>query len=265
MGNSTAQLVITGLVTAVLSVLTSLLLSRLTFKFVRRAELKQVLADAVQLEREKRALTRTDAIREKVTAWAFPIHESANDLYYRILNICDGHGYLPLARDWDERRPENWSATHDYFINSSIYLFGRYFAHVELLRTNLGLEFYPEQRDKDVLYEKVQAVRSVLSKWPTDFTSDCSGDDRQVFLLDQQALGQAFFNETSTGAITYAEFLKNAGELNRFTSSLRDFLLDLQPGKNGSNCRWRRIRNLRDPILEVKHECHRIMQSAMLP
>jgi hypothetical protein len=40
------------------------------------------------------------------------------------------------------RRPENWSnwaGTHGYFMNSSIYLFSRYFAHIELLRTNLGL------------------------------------------------------------------------------------------------------------------------------
>lgn len=259
---STTQLILTGLITATISVCTSLLLARLTFNFVKRPEMQEALTHALRLEKQKRDLDRAEAVRIKVVTWAYPIKEAANNLYYRLENICDDKGYLPLARDWDSRRPEDWSATHAYFMNSSVYLFGSLFAQVELLRLNLGLDYYPQQVDKDRLIQKVHAVESALSRWPAEFTGRCHGEDRQVFLLEQWAVGQAFFNETTLRAITYAEFLRDAENLSRYTEPFVRLLEDLRPIP-AENCRWIRVSSMRGPLIDLQEECQRLVDSAL--
>jgi hypothetical protein len=259
---SAPELMLTGLITASISVPTSLLLARMTFKFVRQPELKQALTDAVSLEKGKRQLDREAAIRTKVVLWSYPILEAAKDLNHRLQNICEHDGYLPLATDWDTRRPKGWSATHAYFMNSSIYLFGRYFAQVELLRWNLGLDMYPRQSDKDELFGKVKQVASALARWPAEYTKKCVGEDRQLFILDQQALGQAFFDAAASRPITYAEFLNKADELARYTGPLRAVLEDLSPVPE-DNCRWNRMLSLRDPLAELEMECERLVRSVL--
>lgn len=72
------------------------------------------------------------------------------------VNLINEAGYLPLATDWDRRKPSDWSVTHDYMLDSTLYLFGRYFACVHLLRTELGADAFPPNTEKDELFQAVR-------------------------------------------------------------------------------------------------------------
>jgi hypothetical protein len=259
MSASTSDLAVTAAITGGISVITSLLLARLKFQFVRRPELAEEVTNQLDLERGKRELDREERVRQQVILWAHPISETSNDLIYRLTNIYDNDGHVALSRVWDSIRPSDWSATHDYFLESTMYLFGRYFACIELLRSNLGLDFYPSQTDKDLLFDKFQRVTSALSRYPAVFNeNNCPGGDRQVFLLEQRAIGEAFVDSATGRPISYSEYLSKTWMFNRRTEPLRQLLLDLSPEPH-CNCRWLRIDSVRPCLREVQLECERLI------
>lgn len=106
-------------------------------------------------------------------------------------------------------------------------------------------------------------MSSALSKWPAAFTKDCAGIDRQIFLLDQQAMGQAFLDELNSRPITYAEFLPTAEDLRRYTDPVRELLTDLTPPTAGRDCRWARLSSVRGSLAELRDECRRLTESAL--
>lgn len=286
---SVTGLVVTGLVAGAVSIVVSLVLALLTFRFVRKPELeamlrnkekeldkaaelkKQEISDTVQseldAERKRRELDRVEQVHLRVIACAGPMLVAVKDLLHRLDNILDDYGYGPLAADWDATKPEAWSNTHEYFMASTLYLFSRYFARVEILRDQLGADQYVPERDKDSLQNGLRSVTDALSDFPAPYNTDeCPGHDTQVFAWQQTAMGEVLIQRGQDGITvsSYPAFLDAQTKAGTHLEPLRAMLLDLAPIPEG-NCRWLRLATTRDALMQVRQECERILKVPETP
>lgn len=271
---SLGALLSTSAITAVVSVAASLLLARLTFHFVRRkemdaelertmrakaAELSEELRKEINFERAKRDMDRQDRVQSLMHAAAAPLLVASDDLLGRLRNILDQEGYVQLRQNWDQERPRGWSSTHDYFMSSSVYVFARYFSHVEMVREKLGADEVLARSDPLT----AALVRSAhrLAAWPTIHNREgCPGEDRQVFTWQQRALGQVLIARENgrSRVMSYAEFLSHEAQTSRHQQPLREFLIDISPEPPG-NCRWRRLGSVRQALQEVRDRCATVL------
>lgn len=284
-GVSLTGLVVTALVTGAVSIVISLLLAQLTFHFVRKPELGVMLANkekeldkAFQIkkleinetirseldaEQQRRQLDRVEQVRLRVIACAGPMLVSVSDLLGRLNNILDDQGYGPLAANWDANKPRAWSITHEYIMDSTLYLFCVYFARVQILREQLGADQYVPEDDKDSLQRCLRSTTNALLSFPAPYNIDgCPGGDTQIFSWQQTAMGEILIRREQQDAtvITYPTFLDEqirAG--GHHLEPLRALLLDLSPIPVG-NCRWLRLAATRDALITVRRECERILQ-----
>jgi hypothetical protein len=280
--SSLAKLALTGLVTGAVSVAVSLLLARLTFRFVKRPELdatlevkereldkayelkKLEIEDMVRAEldkeRQRRDLDRAETVRRKTVTSAGPLLVSVEDLVARLDNILNDAGHGPLAANWSAANRQ-WTNTHEYFMGSTLYLFGRYFAWVQVLRDRLGADEYLPQRDKDQLLECLRLVTKALSDFPARYNLEgCPGRDTQVFAWQQVAMGEALIGSRD-GSVTvssYAAFVERTPQVVRHFESLQALMLDLAPSPD-QNCRWQRVTGTRDALMRVRDECRGIL------
>lgn len=144
--------------------------------------------EALRLEGEK---NKDERIREQVLQWANPILGAVEDLGRRLDNILRRQGYVALDPDYQEI--SEWSISHDYFIHSTLYMFGVYFAYAQALRESLSFELFRHQRDKEDLFEALASVSATLSSYPPP--TRCSGGDRQVFHLEQRSMGDVLLRQ----------------------------------------------------------------------
>jgi hypothetical protein len=146
-----------------------------------------------------------------------------------------------------------WSITHVYFMSSTLYLFSRYFARVQILRDLLGADEYIPERDKDCLQDSLWSVTRALSEWPAQYTDECTGYDTQVFDWQQTAMGEVLIQrgQDSTMVSSYPAFLDTQNKTGPHFEPLRAMLLDLAPEPKG-NCRWHRLTTTRDALVEVQ-------------
>jgi hypothetical protein len=139
----------------------------------------------------KDSSSKTDRIREEVVRWANPILAAVDDLQRRLENILQHEGYLVLSEAGTA--PVNgWSARYDYYLPSTIYLFGQYFCWIRLLEERLSFELFEKHDLKDAFFERVRAANHKLSGFPLDELQGLSDEDedRQVFTLEQRAIGE---------------------------------------------------------------------------
>jgi hypothetical protein len=275
-------------VTGAVSVAASLLLARLTFRFVKRPELtatletkERELDKAYQLkkleiedmvhaelnkERQRRDLDREETVRRKTVTSAGPLLVSVEDLIARLDNILERGGHGPLAANWTALNRQ-WTNTHDYFMGSTLYLFGRYFAWVQVLRDRLGADEYLPQRDKDQLLKSLRLVTEELSEFPARYNvQGCPGRDTQVFAWQQVAMGEALIG-SQDGSVTvssYADFVERTPQVDRHFESLQALMLDLAPSPD-KNCRWQRVTGTRDALIRVRDECRGILDVGARP
>jgi hypothetical protein len=280
--NSLTKLALTGLVTGAVSVAVSLVLARLTFRFVKQPELEATLAakerelnktyqlkkleieDTVRAEldkeRQRRHLDRAETVRREIITSAGPLLVSVEDLIARLKNILEDAGHGPLAANWTAARGQ-WTNTHDYFMGSTLYLFGRYFAWVQVLRDRLGADEYLPQPEKDQLLQRLQRVTTALSKFPAPYNvKGCPGRDTQVFAWQQIAMGEALIasRDGSVTVSSYADFVGRAPQVDRHFEPLQALMLDLAPSPK-ENCRWQRVTATRDALIGVRDECRGIL------
>lgn len=249
--------------TGTLSTALSLLLARLTFRFVKRPELEKSLENKLEEERTRRSMDRDERVRSQVAKWADPILMAARDLHSRLGNLINEAGYLPLATDWDRRKPSDWSVTHDYMLDSTLYLFGRYFACVHLLRTELGADAFPPNTEKDELFQGVRGVAGALSTYPAIFNDEgCAGADAQLLRWQQQALAEVFVDRGELRVISFAEFLDRKSSLRVHLEPLNAVLINLAPEPPG-NCRWQRLLSVVHPLEKVRDRCQQLLDDAL--
>jgi hypothetical protein len=201
-----------------------------------------------------------DRIRSEILAWANPILDAVNGLESRLRNILTTKGYEALEPGVSFRE---WSVTYDYFLQSTLFLFGQYFCWTQMLRQELSFEIFRSQKEMQDFFTKVDKVNSRLSDFPPVIDGgeyDGTGKDAQVFRLQQRAMGEMLASRRGSrrACHSYAFFLTKLSDQN-FSSAfepLRKLLDKLQPGDR----RWKRLEDTHTALLELEAECNRLLQ-----
>ncbi|MGE3669070.1 MAG: hypothetical protein AB7K71_05395, partial [Polyangiaceae bacterium] len=152
----------------------------------------------------------------------------------RLDNILVSGAHVALAQDCDERIAPSWSMTHSYYMNSTLYLFARLFFMDRILRLEIGEEVFGARDAKDeVVSELDRMIRELSSN-----RLHTGEGDRQVFRLQQQAIGEAVTQPVPAGdaaaplrCLGYVDFLAQLGRsdamLTQVIEPLRLLLCDL--------------------------------------
>jgi len=206
---------------------------------------------------------RRRRIREEIVRWSNPIFGAVDGLQYRIENILDGLLYPALAPDGDVERPvdSDWSVDHHYALESTLFLFGQYFAWMRLLQQEMRLDLFPSESARQAFFKAVHAVDSALSKWPDDRVVG-SGQDAQVFILQQRAIGERLIvRDSGTASVMgYAEFL--AARQTDADQTFAGILKPLQVFVTGiapDSKRWCRLTLAREALQDLTAECGQLL------
>ena len=259
-GEPVGDLVATGLVTGVLSTVFTLVVANLTFRFAKRPEIEATVRQQLDAALRLRAEDRAQQVQRQIAACSGPLLIAAEELAARLDNILRAHGFVALAHDWDAKRPASWSNTHEYFLTSTLYLFGRYFAWAQVLRDQLGPDEYLLQRDKDDLRSRLRGVADALAVYPAPYNLSGAGEDRQVMTWEQVAMGEVliFREENVPHVLGYPAFRERQSEMDFHFQPLRALIVDLSPTP-ADNCRWQRVLSVRAELAQVTAECRRLL------
>jgi hypothetical protein len=133
-----------------------------------------------------------ERIRRELVAWANPIQDAVKGLNSRLHNILDPkeQGYLALDPKTAKDDP-NWSIDHEYFLTSTLYYFGQYFAWIRMLEEELNFEIFRSHDQKGEFFRHVILVSKALGDYHSSSPYAGTGNDTQVFRLQQRAIGEA--------------------------------------------------------------------------
>lgn len=131
---------------------------------------------------------RDERVRRELAAWANPILGAVEDLIARLVNILEGNGYEGLD-PVTATSNSDWAMEHDYFLTSTLYLICRYFCWTRMLEEELSFEIFRSHCEMDEFFRNLIAVSKALGDFPPRY--DGTGNDTQVFRLQQRALGEA--------------------------------------------------------------------------
>lgn len=224
-------------------------LAALTAEYRRRvdaelAALNARLASERDLETRARdaAAAQRERIRAEVLRWSNPIRGAVLDLKHRLRNILDAGAYAALRPTPNTLVSKGWSIEHAYFLPSTLYLFCQYFHWVRRLEVELGFDLFESQQDKDALVGRLAAVSDALGEW---WEGMSSADDRQVFRLQQRALGECLLvREPAPRCLDYPEFLMDhdAPPLETHLAPLVALVDGLDPAAHPE--RWARLQRV---------------------
>lgn len=172
---------------------------------------------------------RRERVREVVDRWGDDAFDAVKSLRRRLDNVLERGAHVALAPDCEEHIPPSWSMTHGYYMNSTLYLFARLFFMDRVLRLEIGEEVFGARDGKD---EVVQHLDRMIRELSSNRLHTGAGD-RQVFRLQQQAIGEAVMdpNAQPPRCLTYVDFLTKLklgeGMLPEVLEPLRLLLCDL--------------------------------------
>lgn len=251
------QLLVASVVAAIFGIITSYL----TYHFIKRKEIidtvisdiqKQNIFATIETETQKK-----ERIRIEVTRWANPILGAVQDLEARLNNILEYGGYLALSEDYKGEFNPEWSISYNYFMHSSLYLFAQYFCWIRILQESLNFELFQTKHEKREFFDAVRAVSKALGDYPPNY----GPGDRQVFRLQQRAIGEQMIlqNGTDRLCISYPEFIRKVDEDQNFRmhiEPLRSLLEDLNPGATG---RWERLKIAQKRLGKLNTACNDLL------
>ncbi len=227
------------------SVITALLI----FELVKKRE----MAESTRLQKAKE---KDDRIREEVLNWANPILGTVQDLRERLGNVLRHQAYSALHPEYTTTG--QWSISYDYFINSTLYYFGVYFAYALALRNSLSFELFQAQEEKDELLRALNLVDSALGQFPPSYR--CSGQDQQVFSLEQRSIGFVLLRDNNGNqCVSYPEFrgALEEGKYAEIFSPLKKLLERLTPSPD--DCRWKRLEIVDLELAKVDEVCRKVL------
>jgi hypothetical protein len=246
-----------------LNTIVAIIASYLIYKFIKKQEIidtvkEQVKADIYKsnLEIEK---SKTDRIRSENLKWANPILGSVKDLEFRLGNILEKQGYLALSTNYQTLVNPNWSVTYDYFINSTLYLFGQYFAWMRMLQDDISFEIFQSPAEKETFFQAIDNVGHALRSFPPHYS--CTGKDMQVFALQQRAIGELLIisDNNSKRCMTYPEFLIKLKKDTEFRTHLKPLKSLIENVNPSEDCRWQRLTLTRNCLTELMKECEKLL------
>ena len=203
-----------------------------------------------------------DRIRSEILTWANPILGSVNSLESRLRNILTTKGYEALESGFS--LPE-WSVTYDYFLSSTLFLFGQFFCWTHMLRQELSFELFRSQKEMKDFFAKVDKVGSKLSDFPPFFEGkekeyDGTGHDAQIFRLQQRAIGEMLATRRGNrrACRSYASFLSKLADqdFSRAFDPVRKLVDKLKP----EDRRWKRLVDTHAALVELQSECNRLLE-----
>lgn len=115
------------LLSTVAAILAGILSSWLTCLLVKRPEIAFTARTETEQEKQER-------IRQEIVRWSNPILGAVNELDDRLWNILENAGHLALSNSYRVQNNPNWSLTYEHWMPSTLFLFGQYFAWVQVYR-----------------------------------------------------------------------------------------------------------------------------------
>ncbi len=225
-----AALVNPAVTAVVVSALTQHFINRRTTERIKQLESDLATSRFDHEQASQGEMRRRERVREAVDRWGDDAFDAVKSLRRRLDNILDRGAHVALAQDCEEHIAPSWSMTHGYYMNSTLYLFARLFFMDRILRLEIGEEVFGARDAKD---EVVQQLDRMIRELSSNRLHTGAGD-RQVFRLQQQAIGEAV---SEPGAVpprclTYVDFVGQLerGErmLPRVLEPLRKLLIDLE-------------------------------------
>jgi hypothetical protein len=240
--------------------------SWLTYRFVKRQEIAYTVHKEIEKLRGQAVMEteqeKQERIRQEIIRWSNPILGALKELNRRLRNILKDEGYLALSDSYKLLVNPNWSITYEHFMNSTLFLFGQYFAWVQMLQERLSFELFQTQQDKDGFFDAIDEVGKTLARFPTEY--QCSGQDTQVFGLQQRSIGELMTIRNEEGNrqfMSYPDFLCKLDEpqFSQHFMPLRALLEDVKPS---DECRWRGLQETRKALEELQAHCNRLLGGA---
>jgi len=244
------------LLSTAVALMSGFLSSWLTFRFVKRQEMIETARIKARSEKQER-------VRQEIVRWANPILASVRELESRLDNILEDDGYLALSQNYATHVNPNWSITYDYFMPSTLFLFGQYFAWVRMLQEELSFELFESQEQEKSFFDAVYKVGKALSSFPPRYLPPgvrCSGQDTQVFILQQRVIGELMtLRDDGRRCMGYPEFLKKLSdpEFKQHLEPLRTLLEELRPD---NECRWKRLTAAHQALVELDSSCTQLLK-----
>ncbi|BAY09173.1 hypothetical protein [Calothrix sp. NIES-2098] len=212
-------------------------------------------------------LSTEERIKNEIIRWSNPILGSVQDLEQRLKNILEDQGFLTLSKNTQSNSTyqldPNWSITYDYFMPSTLYLFAQYFCWVRLLLEELNFEMFKSQKEKNELFNLIFEFAQSLSKFPSGYSG--TGEDRQVFSLQQRGIGELLIisNEKGIGCMQYSHFVEKYEQepFSLMLLPLRALLEDVQPNER----RWQRLKAAKQAITKLKQYCEQLLEVHQIP
>jgi hypothetical protein len=203
-----------------------------------------------------------DRIRTEILTWANPILEAVNGLESRLRNILTTKGFEALDPRFSSPQ---WSVTYEYFLNSTLFLFGQYFCWTNMLHQELSFELFRSQKEMKDFFATVDRVNAKLSDFPPFFGAqeieyEGSGSDTQVFRLQQRAIGEILATRRGNrrACRSYAVFLSKLTDkdFSKAFDPVRQLVDAIKPEER----RWKRLQDTLSALVELKRECSRLLQ-----
>jgi hypothetical protein len=197
-----------------------------------------------------------ERIRHEIISWANPIQEAAKSLWGRLDNLLNHKGYEALDPAYTN---PDWSITHEYFTRSTAHLFGQYFCWIQMLRLELSFELFRTQADKVALFQKIDAVSKALADYDSKKTYQGTGNDTQIFRIQQQAMGELLATRRNgrRACRGYAFFQTKKADpeyVAAFAPAIR--LIDkLQPGEK----RFQRLQATLAALSDLVEHCDKLL------
>lgn len=231
---------------------------------VRRGEI-DFMRDAIRFENETDQQRQT-RLHAQIQRWANPILSAINDLEHRLENILQQGGHVVLAvKSQRAASASRWSADYDYFMASTVYYFAQYFCWVRLMQQQLGHELFRSSREMEAFLQKIEDVSHHLSAYPYSDAGDTASDgvDRQVFRLQQRAMGELLLDRSGAGEqiLGYRSFLDqwfdaDNQKLKRHLAPMEAFLKDIEPT---GDLRWARLSAMREELRRFRAICKSVL------
>lgn len=211
------------------------------------------------------ASARNERLRSEVLRWANPILGAVKDLKSRLYNILANGAEVALNPGRSADIETGWSIRYDYFMPSTLYLFGQYFYWVRRLQVEMSFEMFTSHSEKDDFFRHIDAVRAALGDWPMRAWNGERAGDAQVFSLQQRAIAAAMtIRKDDSRCIDVDEFME--GWLDPpMADALAPLRTLLESVDSNSRVRWFRLQQVLIAIENLENHCRALLALAAPP
>lgn len=129
-----------------------------------------------------------------------------------------------------------------------------------MLREQLSFELFQSEQTKVEFFKRIRAVGKPLADFPYAPLNNCSGEDKQVFRLQQRVIGELLIlrDSNSPRCMSYPDFLEKLKEpsFEHHLEPLRALLENVSPD---DNCRWIRLEETRKALYDLMEYCQQVV------